>query len=128
MTQKPFSERFEKLVVRDERFSFTLVSVFAVLMIFINLNLTNLLLIGAIASILYFLINGTFLGCVFFKGERFVMKLLLGDLVLLALLGFVSWATVVISNLGVANVVIVLLAVTAFSSLLNRLKASARWR
>jgi hypothetical protein len=126
MVEKPSSERLEELIVHDPRSSFTLVSFLAVTAIFINLNSANLPALGAIASIFYLFINGVFLGHAFFEEGEFILKLLLGSLLLLSLLGLFSWAAVVVSNLGVVSVVIVLLAVAALSSLVNRFVSKSK--
>lgn len=126
MTKAFSSERLEELIVHDPRSSFTLVSFLAVTAIFINLNSANLPALGAIASIFYLFINGVFLGHAFFEEGEFVLKLLLGSLLLLSLLGLFSWAAVVVSNLGVVSVVIVLLAVAALSSLVNRFVSKSK--
>jgi hypothetical protein len=126
MIEKSPSEKLEELIVNDRRPLFTLVSFLTVLTILINLNSVNLPVIGAIASIFYLFINGVFLGHAFFEEVEFIPKLLLGNLLLLSLLGFSSWATVVVSNLGVISVMIVLFVVAAFSSLASRFEFESK--
>ncbi len=126
MVEKPSSERLEELIVHDRRLFFTLVSFLTIFTIFINLNSVNLLVIGATASIFYLFINGVFLGHAFFEKEEFILKLLLGSLLLLSLLGLFSWAAVVVSNLGVMSVVTVLLVVAALSSLVNGVMSKSK--
>lgn len=127
MAKNSHSARIEELITRDEKLAFTLLSYFTILMILLNLTFANLLPIGAVAAIAYLIINGTFLGKTLFEEERFFLKLLLGNLLLLVFLGLVSWVIIIISNLSVVSSAIVLFIVATLTSLLNRLKTKF-WR
>ncbi len=130
MTNETVQNKIERLIIVDKRLGATTCSCVAVLAIFINLQvLPNALpagsgiialLIGIASSLTYFLINGVFLGHLFFDGE-FLFKLVLGDLLLLALLGFVAWLVLIVSYLDIAMIAAVLLVGTTIASLLNRL-------
>lgn len=110
----------EELIVRDEKLLFTTVSYITTLMIFINLNFSLSPAIGTTASIVYFLINGAFLGRAFFEKEDIIVRLTLGILLLVAVLGILAWAMLIIYNLDMIQTTIVLLVVTAMCSFLNK--------
>ena len=110
----------EKLIVRDENLSFTLFSYIMILTIFINLNFFPSPAIGTMTSIIYFLINGTFLGRAFFEKENLFLRFMLGNFLLVLFLGLTSWAIMIIYNLDIIRSTIVLCIVTALSSLLNK--------
>lgn len=110
----------EKSVVQDKNFLYTIASYSVTLAIFLNLNSFQSPLIGFITSIIFFLINAVFLGNVFFEKENAFFRLMFGILLLIMLLGFVGWLTLIIYNLDVLRVTFVLLVVATLSSLLNR--------
>jgi len=110
----------EELIVRDEKLLFTTVSYIMILMIFINLNLYFLPAIGTIASVIYFLINGTFLGRAFFEKEDLFLRFMLGNLLLLTCLALIAWAVMTIYNLDITRSTLVLCIVTALASLINK--------
>ncbi len=113
-------DKIEQRITRDEKMLFTLVSYIVVLTIVINLNEFQSPIISLPASVIYFLINGIFLGHVFFEKEATFFRLMYGLLLLIMLLGFVGWLAVVIYNLDVMRFTLVLFIVTTLSSLLNR--------
>jgi len=76
--------------------------------------------LGIVASVLYFLINGVFLGHVFFEKEVTLFRLIFGILLLIMLLGFVGLLAVIIYNLDVIRFTLVLFIAATLSSLLNR--------
>ena len=112
--------KLEKLIARDQKLLFTLTSYILILVIYINLNALEYSAVGVVASIMYFLINGTFLGHAFFEKEDLLFRLMFGILLLIMLLGFVGWLAVIIYNLDVVRFTLVLFIVTTLSSLLNR--------
>jgi len=112
--------RLENSVVRNKSFLSSLVSYATILAIFMNLNSFQSPLIGFIASSIYFLINGVFLGNAFFEKEATFFRLMLGILLLFMLLGFVGWFAIVCYNLDTIWVTLVLFAVATVCSLLNR--------
>lgn len=97
-----------------------MISYVVILIIFINLSEFQYPVLGLLASAIYFLINGIFLGHTFFEKETAFFRLMLGLLLLVMLLGFVGWLAVVIYNLDVIRFTLVLLVVATLSSLLNR--------
>lgn len=112
--------RLEELVVQNPKHLFTLVSLILVLVIYVNLNTLQSPILGLPASIVYFIINGVFLGHAFFKEEAASFQLLLGILLAIMLLGFLGWLAVALDKIDLASFTLVLLLATTFSSLLNR--------
>lgn len=112
--------KIQELIVRDEKLLFTIVSYITILMIFINLNFTLSPVIGIPASIVYFLINGMFLGHIFFEKQDFFFRFMLGNLLLIVFLALVAWAVMIIYNLDTMSSTLVLCIVTAFCSFLNK--------
>jgi len=125
-------------MVRNKIFFLTLLSYATILIIFINLTTIHSPLIGAIASVTYFLINATVLGRFFFEKEHIFFRLIFGNLLFIMLLGLVSWAVMVIYNLDIIRSVIALCIVTTLSSFLRlkmkrvqwdfRLRTRVQWR
>jgi len=113
-------DRLEKTIAHDKRLLFTLCSFALTLGIYINLSFFQSPVIGVVASILYFIINGVFLGHAFFEKETAFFRLMFGTLLLVMLLGFVGWLAVIIYNLDVTRFTLVLLITATLSSLLNR--------
>ena len=91
-----------------------------ILMIFTNLNFTLSPAIGIPASIVYFLINGTFLGHSFFEKQDLFFKFILGNLLLIVFLASVAWAVMIIHNLDVIRSTLVLCIVTTLCSFLSK--------
>lgn len=112
--------KLEKLIVRDQKFFFTLTSFILTLIIYINLNTFLSPAAGIVSSILYLLINGIFLGNAFFEKEAAFFRLMFGLLLLIMFLEFVGWLAVIIYKLDVIRFTLVLLIAATFSSLLNR--------
>jgi len=113
-------DRIEQRITRDKKLLFTMISYVVVLLIFINLSEFQSSVLGLLASAIYFLINGIFLGHAFFEKETAFFRLMLGLLLLVMLLGFVGWLAVIIYNLDVTRFTLVLLVVATLSSLLNK--------
>jgi len=114
-------KKLEKLIIHDKKLLFTLTSYVLILAIYMNLNAFQSWALGIVASIMYFLINGIFLGNAFFKKEDTFFRLMFGLLLLIMLLGFVSWLAVIIYNLDILRFTLVLFIVTTLSSLINRM-------
>lgn len=112
--------KLEKLIIHDRKFLFTLSSYVVILAIYVNLNTSRSSVAGIVASILYFLINGSFLGHVFFEKETTFFRLVFGILLLIMLLGFVGWVVMIIYNLDFPRFTLVLLVATTLSSLMNK--------
>jgi len=118
----------EESIAHDQKFFFTLVSCVMVLVILINLNSFLSPAIGVAASIVYFVINGVFLGRAFFERETFFLRFALGNLLLVVFLGAVAWAVMISYNLDTIRSAIALSIVTILSSFLNRLRTKRRER
>ena len=112
--------KLEELIVRDHNFIFTIFSFLLILIIYLNLSFTSSPIIGTAASIAFFMINGIFLGHVFFEEENALLSFLLGSLLLIVFLGLVAWIVMILHNLDIVRSTIVLCIVTALSSFLNR--------
>lgn len=110
----------EASIVQDKNFLYSIVSYATTLVIFMNLNSFQSPLIGLMLSVIYFVINAVFLGNAFFEKENAFFKLMFGMLLLIMLLGFVGWLTLIIYNLDVTQVTLALLVVATLSSLFNR--------
>lgn len=110
----------ENLIASDEKLFFTLLSCSTILIIFVNLSVTRSSVVGGITSVIYLLINGTFLGHVFFEKENPFIRFMLGNLLLILLLGLTSWAIMIIYNLDTIRSTIVFCIVAVLSSLLNK--------
>jgi len=89
-----------------------------VLIITVNLAVTKSAIIGIIASLLYFLINGTFLGRAFFNKESFFPRQMLGILLTTTILSLVSWLVMIIYNLDVIPSVATVIIAATLSTLL----------
>ena len=114
-------EEIQQLIAQDKRYLFTAISFTLVLLIFLNLNVAHSLIIGISASVFFFLINGTFLGHTFFKEERSILRLLLGNLLLIVFLGLISLLIMIIYNLDTLRSATALASVSILSTSLNKL-------
>jgi len=112
--------RLQELIVRDHNFIFTISSFLLILVIYLNLSFASSSIIGIVASLAFFMINGIFLGHAFFEKETPLFRLMFGTLLLIMLLGFVGWLAVIIYNLDIIRFTLVLFIVTTISSLINR--------
>jgi len=110
----------ENAIVHDKKLLYTLISYVTVLVIFVNQTILHFLGIGATASAVYFLINGTFLGRAFFEKEELFLRLLSGNLLLIVLLGLVGWFVLIAYGLDVIGSTSALLMVSTASSLSSR--------
>jgi membrane protein DedA with SNARE-associated domain len=86
-----------------------------------NLKFTTSPIIGTSTSIVYFLINGMFLGNVFFEKQQLFLRFIFGNLLLIVLLALVAWAVMIIYNLDTIMSAFVLCVVTAVCSFLNKM-------
>jgi len=78
-------------------------------------------ILGVMFTVVYFLINTTFLENAVFKEKEIFMRFGLGGLLLIALLGLVGWVTLITYNLDIIRSTIVFLVVGALSSIANRM-------
>jgi len=120
MGSLPLRSKLENSVVSDKIFLFTFLSYATVLVVFLNLNSLKSPIIGLVASVIYFLINGIFLGNALCRKETAFFRLMFGILLLIVLLGFVGWLAVVSYNLDVPSLTLVLFVVATLCSFLNR--------
>ena len=120
MKTKSVFMNLQHLIIRDQKFLFTILSYIAILIIFVNLSLTNSPVLGTLASAIYFLINATYLGHTLFEKENAFTAFMLGTLLLIVILGLVAWAVMISYNLDNTRSVIVLFITASLASLLNR--------
>lgn len=112
--------KLEGLIAENPKLIFTMISYALILILYVNLNTFRSPLLGLLTSVLYFLVNGIFLGQAFFRKEQTFFRLALGMLLLTLILGFVGWLAVIIYNLDLLQFALVLFVSTTLSSLLNR--------
>ena len=110
----------EESITRDAKSFSTIASYVAIATIYINLSQLKFPIVGIVASAIYSLVNGAFLGRAFFREEKSFLRLLLGLLLLVILLGLVGWVTLAVYNLDEVRILLVLLIVATGSSILNR--------
>lgn len=115
----PF-ENLTQLITQDKKFSFTILSYISILTILANLNLTPTPIIGIPATIIYFFINSTFIGNALFQNEKLLIKLLLGNLLLIVFLTLTGLAIMILHNLDNVRTGIVLSIVVFLASTLNK--------
>ena len=77
-------------------------------------------ILGLLATLSYFLINGVFLGTAFFAKENGFLKLMLGILLLTMFLGLVGWITIILYALNTVTLILSLVVVATVSSVLRR--------
>lgn len=120
MQTKDLFQRAEKLIINDRKLVATLASYVAIFLIFMNLTFLRSPILGVMASLTFFLINGIFLGQAFFQKEKTLLRLMLGSLLLIAFLGLVSWAIMIIYNLDDIRSAMALFTVATISSVINK--------
>lgn len=121
MENKDIFRRIEKLIIADEKLVATLASYTAIILIFINLTIIRSPILGVTASLTFFLINAIFIGQAFFRKEKPFLRFMLGSVLLIAFLGLVSWAIMIIYNLDILRSTIALAIVSVLSTYLNKL-------
>lgn len=108
----------KKMLMKHRHKVPVILSFFMIVMIFINSLLFNSPFIGVPASIVYFLINGHFLGGTFFKESR--LSLPLGILLLTVLLGIFGWVFMIMYRLSTIEVTITLCIASCFSLIVSK--------
>ena len=126
MTIEDQFSRLEKFITTDRNLAASLISCIAIFLIFINLTTIHSPILGAASSLTFIVINTIFVGNAFFREERGFLRLSLGTLLLIAFLGLVSWAIMIIHNLDEIRSTVALLIVATLSSAANKL-ARSRW-
>jgi len=99
--------------MKNEKFLFSLMGV-CILLIVLNQVTVESALIGACGAILYFLIGGNFLGVHLLKEEQLLVRVSLGALVLLSLMGLMGWVFIIFRGLGIKEIAVVLAATWFF--------------
>ncbi|UCE28882.1 MAG: hypothetical protein JSV85_06375 [Candidatus Bathyarchaeota archaeon] len=124
MENQTFFHKMEELIASDKNLVATLISFAAVFLIFANLYFFRSPILGALLTIAYFLVNAVFMGQIFFQKESPFLRLMLGILSLIAIVGLVSWATMTIHNLDNTSTTVALFVVAATTSVINRFKGN----
>jgi len=108
----------KKIVTKHRNKVLVILSFSMILTIFLNSLMFNSPFIGAPASIVYFIINGNLLGDTFFKESG--LKLLLGVLLLICLLGIIGWVFMILYRLSIIEVTMTLCIASCFSLVASR--------
>ena len=111
--------RLEETIAMNNKFVFTLLSYLMIPVILLNLTFLQLPFVGILASSVFLTINAALLGHTFFRNESSFLRFVLGLLMLIMLLGFIGWLTMITWNLDITQSVIVLFIVTTFSSIVR---------
>jgi len=116
-----FASKLESRITLDRFLIFTLISYVAVAAIFVNMAILKLPALGLIATTIYFLINGVFLGNAFFAKENSLLRLMLGILLLVMLLGLIDWVVIIVASLNTLMLTLALVIASTASSVLKRM-------
>jgi hypothetical protein len=92
-----------------------------VLLIYVNQVVFFSVVLGFLASSVFFFINILFVGHALFQNESAFVRFVLGGLFELILLGLVGWVVLIVYNLDALRLSVALGLLAGFSSLLNRL-------
>lgn len=111
------------MYVRNERILFSLMALSIVLMV-LNLVTVKSALIGAFGAVLYFLIGGNFVGVHLLREQQPLVRVSLGALVLLSLMGLMGWVFIIFRGLGIVETAVVLAATFCFLVLVVRFKGA----
>jgi hypothetical protein len=90
-------EKLEEMIARDRRSVFTALAIVSTIVMLINSITISSTIVGTVLTTIYFLINGIFLGNVFFKEESANFRVLLGFLVLLMIMALEGASLIIIS-------------------------------
>ena len=120
MKDKSVFMNLTQLIMQDKAFLFTMTSLTSVLAIFLNLSTVQSPILGTVASIIYLLINATFIGQALFQNETLFIRFLLGTMFLVVIIGLVGLAIMILRNLDSISTSVVLSITTLLASLLNR--------
>ena len=123
MENQNIFHRMEESIINDKNLLATLVSYAAVFLIFTNLTIVRSPILGIPLTLTYFLVNVVFVGQAFFQKEKPFLRLMLGTMLLIAFLGLVSWAIMIIYNLDAIRSTIVLFIVATVSSIMHKFEA-----
>lgn len=118
MEDIPRFEKAEKLVMRNKKF-FTILSYVIVLVIFLNTSFINSPAIGTLATLIYLLVNGIFLGNAFFRNESLFVRFMLGNFILITFLGTIAWLATIVYRIDIVMTAAALLIVATTCSLSN---------
>lgn len=114
-------ENVEKAITRDKYFLFTMFSYATVFLIFINISVVHSSVMGIAASSVYFLVNAIFLGSIFFRKEDLILRLILGNLLLIVFLGLISRVVMMVYNLDAVRSTIVLSTAATLCSFTSKM-------
>jgi len=115
-----FAAKLESYIMQDKYFISSFLSYAALAAILVNMVIIKSPILGLLATLSYFLINGVFLGTAFFAKENGFLKLMLGILLLTMFLGLVGWITIILYALNTVTLILSLVVVATVSSVLRR--------
>jgi len=110
-----------RLYLRNEKVLFSLMAVSIGLMV-VNLVTVESGLVGAVGAVLYFVIGGNFVGVYLLKEEQPLVRVSLGALVLLSVMGLLGWVFIIFRGLGIVETAVVLAATFGFVVVVVRFK------
>jgi len=111
--------KVENRIVANRRCVFTAVSYLAVAILSVNTAFVRSVILGATASLIFFVINALFLAHALFRKEDDFFRLMFGVLLLIMLLGFVGWLIMIVYNLDALRFTLTLVIVASLSSSAN---------
>jgi hypothetical protein len=120
MKWTPNFKNIERLITQDNPFAFTIVSLLISCMIYLNNVHVKSPIVGTVTSLVFFSINTIFLEYAFFDKEDVFFRLIFGVLLLIMLLGLVSWLIMIIYNLDAPKFSLVLFIISTLSYILNK--------
>lgn len=123
-----FASQLESHIALDRFLISTLISYIAVAAFFVNITILKSSALGLIATTIYFLVNGVFLGNAFFAKENGFLRLMLGILLLVMLLGLVGWVVIIVTSLNTLMLTLVLVIAATASSMLKRMMGTQNER
>jgi hypothetical protein len=91
-----------------------------VVVLFLNLNTVRSPILGVPTSILFMLISSSMIGQALFRNETTLMKLMLGNLIVIVTLGMTGWIALILHNLDNTSILIVLLVTASIAAILNK--------
>ena len=115
----------KEMTTRHGEFVYVILSFFVILVIFVNSLMFNSPFIGTLASVVYILVNGNIIAGTFFKESK--LKLPLGILLLIALLGVVGWVFMILYRLSIIEVTITLCIASSLSFIVSKYEKIRRF-
>lgn len=112
-----------KRYITDVKFGFVWLA-FAIFLIVMNGVTVKSAIIGLCGSLIYFLIGGNLVGTYLLEEEQLLVRVSLGGLIILSLLGLFGWLFIIFYRLGIFETAAVLAATLVLLILMVKLKGS----